>query len=308
MNFQVHGLADVQTGLIGEHSQIWQYCVVLPGARIGRDVNICSHCLIENDVVIGDRATIKSGVQLWDGLRIGNDVFVGPNVSFSNDRFPRSKHYPAKFVETVIEDGASIGAGAVILPGVRIGKGSMVGAGAVVNRPVPPHAIVVGNPARIVGYVGAGDAARSLPPGPVESAESKVAGVRLLQLPRFSDLRGSLSVGEFGKHIPFQPRRVFVVFDVPSRETRGEHAHYKCEEVLICVHGSLEVVADDGFNRMTYLLDRPDLGVYLPASVWRTHYRYTGDAVMIALASHHYNADDYIRDYEEFLTHVGSPG
>lgn len=143
----IHASADVQSTQIGAGSRIWQYVVILPGAVIGKDANICSHCLIENDVVIGDRVTVKSGVQLWDGLRVEDDVFIGPNVTFTNDRHPRSKQYPESFEPTVVRRGASIGAGAVILPGLEIGEGSMVGAGAVVTRSVPSHSTVVGNPA-----------------------------------------------------------------------------------------------------------------------------------------------------------------
>ncbi|MFQ6572764.1 acyltransferase [Pseudomonas sp. UM16] len=150
---QRHPLADVQSSNIGEGTRIWQFVVILPGARIGRDCNITAHCFIENDVVIGDRVTVKCGVQLWDGLRIADDVFIGPNATFTNDRFPRSQQWPQHFPETRIERGASVGAGAVILPGLTIGEHAMVGAGAVVTRDVPARALVVGNPARIVRYL-----------------------------------------------------------------------------------------------------------------------------------------------------------
>ena len=144
----IHKLADVATRNIGPRTRIWQYVVILAGARIGADCNICSHVLIENDVIVGDRVTVKSGVQLWDGLRVGDDVFIGPNATFTNDKFPRSKQYPAKFLETTIENGASIGAGAVILPGITIGAGSMIAAGSVVTRNVDSRSLVQGNPAR----------------------------------------------------------------------------------------------------------------------------------------------------------------
>ena len=150
----IHSLADVQSRQIGSNTRIWQFVVVLPGAKIGQDCNICSHCLIENDILIGDRVTVKNGVQLWDGLRVGDDVFIGPNVTFTNDSFPRSKQYPQSNAQTIIMNGASIGGGAVILPGITIGVKAMVGAGAVVTKSVPAGAIVVGNPASIVGYVG----------------------------------------------------------------------------------------------------------------------------------------------------------
>lgn len=147
----VHPLSDVQASRIGARTRIWQFVVILDGAVIGQDCNICSHVFVESDVVVGDRVTIKSGVQLWDGLRISDDVFVGPNVSFTNDRHPRSGQYPEAFAITRIEKGASIGAGAVILPGVTIGSGAMVGAGSVVTHDVPAGATVVGNPARCLG-------------------------------------------------------------------------------------------------------------------------------------------------------------
>lgn len=150
----IHPLSDVQTARIGGNTRIWQFVVILPNARIGADCNVCSHVLIENDVIIGDRVTVKSGVQLWDGLRVEDDVFIGPNVTFTNDPFPRSKQYPPAFAITTVKAGASIGGGATILPGITIGRGAMVGAGAVVTKSVPDYALVVGNPARIIRTLG----------------------------------------------------------------------------------------------------------------------------------------------------------
>jgi UDP-2-acetamido-3-amino-2,3-dideoxy-glucuronate N-acetyltransferase len=149
----IHPLSDIQCNNIGEGTRVWQFVVILPGARIGRDCNICAHCLIENDVVVGDRVTIKSGVQLWDGIRLEDDVFVGPNATFTNDLFPRSKKHPDSFSNTIVRKNASIGANATLLPGVVIGRHAMVGAGAVVVGDVPEGAIVVGNPARIVSWI-----------------------------------------------------------------------------------------------------------------------------------------------------------
>lgn len=150
---EIHRLADVASVSIGAGTRIWQFVVVLAGARIGSDCNLCAHTFVENDVVIGDRVTVKSGVFLWDGCRIGSDVFIGPNATFTNDRMPRSREWPESFAGVVVEDGASIGANATILPGVTIGARAMVGAGAVVVKNVPPGAVVVGNPARIVRHV-----------------------------------------------------------------------------------------------------------------------------------------------------------
>lgn len=299
----IHPSSDVQTTNIGAGTRVWQFVVVLPNARIGSDCNICSHCLIENDVALGDRVTVKSGVQLWDGLRVGNDVFIGPNASFTNDRFPRSRQQPEKFLVTTIHDRASIGAGAVVLPGIVIGHSAMVAAGAVVTRSVPPNAIVVGNPAKIVGYV---DAARSdvLETMPamddVGVVATRVKGVSLYRMPHVEDIRGSLSVGEFERSIPFAAKRYFMVFDVPSAETRGEHAHRECHQFLICVRGSCAVVADDGVHRQEFLMDRPDLAVHLPPMVWGIQYKYSPDAVLLVFASHYYDNADYIRDYSEF--------
>jgi acetyltransferase-like isoleucine patch superfamily enzyme len=151
----IHPLADVKSTAIGIGSRIWQFCVVLDGARIGEDCNINAQCLIEGDVVVGDRVTIKPGVQLWDGLRVEDDVFVGPNVTFCNDKYPRSRRPPPEFASTVLRKGASIGANATILCGLEIGAGAMIGAGSVVTKNVPAGELWVGNPA-----VSWGEAAR----------------------------------------------------------------------------------------------------------------------------------------------------
>jgi UDP-2-acetamido-3-amino-2,3-dideoxy-glucuronate N-acetyltransferase len=146
----IHPSSDVQSNQIGVGTRIWQYVVILPGAVIGRDGNICSHCFIENNVVVGDRVTVKCGVHLWDGVTLEDDVFVGPNATFTNDLRPRSRNAAAQLLHTLVKRGASIGANATILPNLIIGEGAMVGAGAVVTKDVPPRTLVVGNPARIV--------------------------------------------------------------------------------------------------------------------------------------------------------------
>ncbi len=150
MSSYIHPLSDVQTKHIGEDTKIWQFCVVLPGARIGRDCNICSHCFVENEVVVGDRVTIKCGVQLWDGITVADDVCIGANVTFTNDLYPRSKNPDWQQVKTQIKRGASIGANATILGGVTIGENALIGAGSVVTKSVPPNEIWVGNPAHFL--------------------------------------------------------------------------------------------------------------------------------------------------------------
>jgi acetyltransferase-like isoleucine patch superfamily enzyme len=306
MSFYKHPQALVESTRIGTGTRVWAFAHVLPGAVIGRDCNICDHTFIENDVRLGDRVTLKCGVQVWDGVTLEDDVFVGPNVTFTNDPFPRSKQRPAEYSRTLVRRGASLGANSTILPGLTIGAHAMVGAGAVVTRSVPPHAIVVGNPARIVGYttdrapVSRGTASGPAP-APASSGDLLVPGVSLRKLPIVEDLRGSLSFGEFDQHLPFIPRRYFIVFDVPSKEVRGEHAHKRLHQFLVCVKGACAVVVDDGQRRQELVLDTPGLGLHIPPGVWGTQYKYTPDAVLLVLASDVYDASDYIRDYDEFL-------
>lgn len=307
--FFVHPQALCESESIGRDTRIWAFAHVLPGAAIGSDCNICDHVFIENDVVLGDRVTIKCGVQLWDGLRVADDVFIGPNATFSNDKYPKSKQYQTEVLQTHIGKGASIGAGATILPGVRIGARAMIGAGSVVTHDVPPRAIVSGNPARIVGY---GDTSRRLPEGANESlqtkpgaaAETSVPGVTLHRLTLAEDLRGSLSAGEFSSQVPFLPKRYFIVFDVPGKDVRGEHAHRECHQFLVAARGSLAVVVDDGTNSEEILLDDPTIGLYLPPMIWAVQYKYSADALLLVFASEHYDPADYVRDYDEFLAAI----
>lgn len=150
---QIHPTALVASKQIGDGTRIWAFCNVLPGASIGRDCNICDRCFIENAVVIGDRVTVKCGVSLYDGLRLEDDVFVGPDVSFANDQRPRSGVHRDSYSQTTVRTGASLGAGAVILPGVTIGRWAMVGAASLVTHDVSDFALVYGNPARRQDFV-----------------------------------------------------------------------------------------------------------------------------------------------------------
>ena len=301
----VHPQGICESTHVGQGTRIWAFAHVLPGARIGQDCNICDHTFIENDVVLGDRVTIKCGVQLWDGVRLEDDVFVGPNVTFTNDPFPRSKIYPETFLQTVVSQKASIGANTTVLPGITIGRNAMVGAGAVVTRSVPPNAIVIGNPARIVGYVDSKDIPQKplveTPVMPLGAQPTKVPGVTLYRFPVAFDMRGKLTAVEFESQMPFKPLRCFFVYDVPTAEVRGEHAHKECHQLLICIKGSCAVVADDGKTRQEIILDNPFTGIHLPPLVWGIQYRYSADAVLMVLASQPYRNDDYIRNYDEFL-------
>lgn len=311
MTAYVHPLGCCETERIGDGSRVWAFAHVLPGAQLGRDCNICDHVFIENDVVVGDRVTVKCGVQLWDGVTLGDDVFVGPNATFTNDLRPRSRQWQDQVARTVVEEGASIGANATILPGLTIGRGAMVGAGAVVTRNVPPNAVVVGNPARIIGYEGAVTVDRlgSVPPADITAdPDVGVGGARLIALPAFSDLRGDLAVLEFAGEVaglPFVPRRQFVVSGVTSGHVRGEHAHRQCSQFLSCVSGTMDVLVDDGERRASVRLDRPSVGLLVPPGVWAAQFNFSVDAVLVVLASHPYEAEDYIRDYEQFRAEYG---
>jgi acetyltransferase-like isoleucine patch superfamily enzyme/dTDP-4-dehydrorhamnose 3,5-epimerase-like enzyme len=297
-----HELAVVETSSVGRGTRIWAFAHILPDAQIGADCNICDHTFIENDVVIGDRVTIKCGVYVWDGVRLEDDVFVGPNAAFTNDKLPRSGVHIKPVPITTVKAGASLGANSTIMPGVTIGPKALVGAGAVVTRDVPPWAIVTGSPARITGYVGAGHTSApvhsTLPvPSQLGVHPSRVQGVAIYRLPLVPDLRGFLSASET---LPFEIKRFFLVFDVPSREVRGEHAHRTCHQFLVCAHGECHVIADDGRQREEIVLDSPSIGVHIGPMVWAAQYRYSADAVLLVLASDLYKPEDYIRDYSEF--------
>lgn len=302
MSIEKHPAAIVESENIGAGTRVWAFVHILPGAKIGADCNLCDHVFIEDDVVVGDRVTIKSGVQLWDGIRIEDDVFVGPNVTFTNDPFPRSKQYLGKYSTTLIQKGASVGANATILPGITIGQNAMVGAGSVVTKDVPPNAIVMGNPARIVNYVlQTQKQSVQIIKAETSPQELPVSGVRIVKFPEISDLRGNLTFAETPGLLPFSPRRFFLIYDVPGKEVRGEHAHKELHQFMICIKGNCAVVVDDGNERCEIVLDEPALGLYVPPMVWATQYKFSQDAVLLVLASDVYKAEDYIRNYEEYL-------
>jgi UDP-2-acetamido-3-amino-2,3-dideoxy-glucuronate N-acetyltransferase len=302
----IHSRSEVNSQRIGEDTRIDAFAVVQAGAVIGAGCHLAAHTYVDHQVIVGDHVTLGPGACLCNGTELGNEVHVGPNVTFQEKDARTVGELSSPGEITLCRDGVSIGAGATILPGVVIGERAVVGAGAFLARSVPPNAIVVGNPARIVGYVDAASAAPAAPAvsregGGIGAANTRVEGVKLHRMPYIRDMRGDLTVGEFGRSVPFLPKRYFLVLGVPDAELRGEHAHRRCHQFLVCVAGSIAVVADDGCNRQEFLLDRPDIGLYLPAMTWGIQYKYTQDAVLAVFASEFYDERDYIRDYAQFM-------
>lgn len=249
------------------------------------------------------KPSIWPGAYVAPEVRVGEGVTIGPNAVILA---PDQSGSPP----TVIEDGASLGGNATVMPGVTVGFRARVRPGAVVTRSIPPLAIAEGNPASIVGYVDADRLSTPAASGAKEdfaSRQSRVRGVSIIRLRTAADIRGALVVAENGKDLPFDPKRWFLVHDVPSAETRGQHAHRTCHQLLLAVSGALRVVADDGENREEFRLDRPDLGLYLPAMTWGIQYGYSPQTVLLVVASELYDADDYVRDYGEFVRLAGRP-
>ena len=270
--------------------------------KLGIEAPKASDIFVSPDASLSPTASVGAGTRILGRVTVEDDVRIGENVLFATWEYGQQS--PA-VPHTVVSRGAIVGAGSVIYPGVTIGRSAVVLPGSVVQKPVPPAALVEGNPATICGFRDAETAGQPRPgkavlqSGPDEGVG--VSGVRAIELPLVKDLRGSLAVAEFPEQLPFQPRRVFLVFDVPSRHIRGEHAHRSLWQLLICVRGGCSIVVDDGRRRAEVTLDRPSLGLLIPPMVWTSQYRHTTDSMLLVLASDQYDPNDYIRDYGEFL-------
>lgn len=277
------------------------------GSVISPDAELGAGCQIGPHVTVGARARLGRGVRLDSGVHVGADVTIEDDVQIGpNAVVLGGPAAGGSAATTLLQTGVQVGANATIHPGVQIGQHAVVRAGSVVLRSVPATAIVEGNPASISGYVGAegelpATAAAFAPSRLAPVEPTGVRGVTVHNFPVIPDMRGNLTVGEFERQIPFTPLRYFMVFGVPSKEIRGEHAHIECHQFLICVQGSCAVVADDGTRRVEVLLDSPHRGIYLPPMTWGIQYKYTSDAKLLVFASHHYDAKDYIRDYAAYL-------
>jgi serine acetyltransferase len=271
------------------------------GASVAADAQLGDFVVVYPGAAIGAGCHVRGFTQVWDGVRLQDGVDLGPGVTIEAPEDGRTS-------DVVVGAGTRVGAGALICRGVRIGQGAEVAAGAVVAQNVPPYAIVAGSPARVVNYVQQAEKPAGIELHSVATLPATPSIVRLgvgdVTLHRFKyvrDPRGDLSVGEFAREIPFVPKRYFLVMNVPNDKIRGEHAHYRCHQFLVCVKGSCAVVVDDMKSRVEVPLDTPDVGLYLPPMTWGIQYKYSSDAVMMVFASDYYEADDYIRDYDEFI-------
>lgn len=250
-----------------------------------------------SDCSVGPYAVVGSGCVIEDDVRIGPRATVLASESTLRGAFPG----------LVVQSGASIGAGAVVCGAEVVGRGARIEPGAVVNSDVPPHAVVAGNPAYVTGYVSqsTGDiGARQVEMVRAPSEAGSVllpSGASVIRFPEVADLRGLLTFAEVDGQLPFTVDRFFLVYDVPSQELRGEHAHHRLHQLIIAVSGAVSVLTDNGTVREEVRLDEPTVGVHIPPMVWGVQFRHTADAVLMVLASERYQADDYIRDYDEYL-------
>jgi UDP-2-acetamido-3-amino-2,3-dideoxy-glucuronate N-acetyltransferase len=303
----VHERALCESVDVGRGTRIAAFVHVARSVRIGAMCELGEGATVDGGTVIGERTRISSGAQIGSGVTLEDDVFVGSNATFVGDREPAKGVAEASAGMTIVRSGASIGAGATILPGLEIGREARIEAGALVGRPVPPYAVVAGSPAQIQGYLDS-ETAPVRPSAPADRpgvVPIGVRGVRVHRFEEFSDFRGSLTVADVpSDYVPFVPKRLFVVYNVPSRELRGEHAHRACHQFLMCVSGNVAVSVDDGQHRAEVLLDAPTIGIYVPPLVWASQFRHEHDSVLLVLASHPYDPADYIRDYEQFLSEI----
>jgi UDP-2-acetamido-3-amino-2,3-dideoxy-glucuronate N-acetyltransferase len=279
MNYSKHPTAIVEESNIGAGSSIGAYSILRGGIELGQNCVIGDHVVLKGPLRISGEVVIDSHCVLQGPASLGQGVRVGPQTC----------------IYALSADALSIGDYAVIEPG------------SVVARNVPANAVVGGNPAKILRY------RETLPAAPMAHGpeptgavtRTMVRDVTLHKLPLVEDLRGNLSFGEMERHVPFPIKRYFVTFDVASEEARGEHAHRALHQFLVCVHGRVHIVADDGAHREEFILDRPYVGLHLPPLIWGVQYRFSPGAVLLVLCSEFYQPADYIRDYSEFLALVG---
>jgi UDP-2-acetamido-3-amino-2,3-dideoxy-glucuronate N-acetyltransferase len=293
--------ARFEAKTLGDGSRVLAYVHVGSEAKIAQDCVLNDHAVVLGDVVLENDVEVQAGARLLGRVHLEQGVTVGADAVIYGEGPPGHNESG----EVIVRRFASIGPNVTVSAGVVVGRRAVVEAGAVVRQSVPANAIVSGNPATIVSYVDSvheGEPVHAaVPASRVAGAiETRVRGVTLHALTSARDLRGSLMAAEFTS-LPFAPRRLFTVYDVPSESVRGAHAHRECAQFLVCLAGEVSCLVDDGSAREAIELDTPEVGLHIPPMVWGTQWKYTRDAVLLVLASHPYDSDDYVRDYEEFL-------
>ncbi|MEN6543311.1 WxcM-like domain-containing protein [Parvibaculum sp.] len=256
---------------------------------------------IDPTSTLSPSATIGPLAYVGPGAVVGDSVVIGPGAQILSD-----SDRP-----TIIKPWAVIGGGSTVTAGVEIGTYARIGSGVVVAENVPPNMILSAPRPRVLGYgEGSGQpvARRHFSRDSKLDAPTKigVGAGELWPVPVFSDLRGSLSAIELSTNLPFRPERIFLIYGVPSEEMRGDHAHRRCAQFLVAVHGSVSLILDDGERSVEVRLNRPNLGVYMPPMIWGTQYNYSSDAVLMVFASHSYDPSDYIRSYDQFKAILAS--
>lgn len=288
----VHPAAIVESRALGPGTTVGAF------SRVGAAVAIQGSCAIGEQTLLEGRISIAVGVDIASHAYLRGPLEIEAGVAIG----PKCCVDAAAGAPILLGEGAVIGAGSTVWPGVTVGKRALVEPGSVVTKNVPAMAVVAGNPAQIVRYSGVPSApSHAHTAADADVSETPIRGVTLRRLPLHEDLRGNLTFGEAERHVPFAIRRYFLTFAVASEQVRGEHAHRTLHQFLTCVHGRVHIVADDGCNQADFLLDAPGLGIHIPPMVWSVQYRFSSDAVLLALCSAPYDPADYIRDYAEFL-------
>lgn len=298
----IHDQAICHSEKIGKNSTVSAFSYVSPSSEIGHNTQIKTHVFLAEDVVIGNHVIVNAGVKIQCTTQIHDHCVIGENVCFTR---PDEIEKAGKIT---IQEGTIISANSTLTAGITIGRGALIQPGAVVTRDVPPHAIVSGNPAEISQYrsqqENEGIISSSTETALKSPTDLGVGDCKLWPIPNFDDMRGSLTVTEFSEDLPFIPKRCFLVHSVPNNKIRGEHAHKECEQFLIASHGELSILVDNGKNRKEVHLSDPTVGVYMPAGIWGTQYKFSHDAVLLVFASHTYSSDDYIRQYADFIEYI----
>ena len=305
MSVYVHPQGLCESRDVGPGTRVWAFAHVLPGASVGADCNICDHVFIENDVLIGDRVTIKSGVQVWDGVRLEDDVFVGPNATFTNDRYPRSKVHPPEFLKTIVRRGASIGANATILPGITIGERALVAAGSVVTHDVSARVLVRGNPARPVAFLDVKLIDASTFHAAKELSELMGGSVELRRLSCTADRGGSLVATDLAREVPFVPRSFFALVETPDGALRSDHARIRGIQLIVLLSGTVTALVDNARERTAVRLSASGDAILIPPGTWGGLLGFAPGTALAVFASEPDDAADFIRDYGEFQRRFG---